>query len=248
MLNRIKEALKLNEAQWVGFKVGAIAGLIFFIIYGAPAALVYGGYGAVLLAGRIFGTPVEPVILVRTAIAVGMVLGLFSTALLFVVLGSLFGAGIGSVGNLIGARVKAIRAAVETAAQSAIPVSEPVFAEAGTGAIENAKVRSWTKAGAVVGAALFFVFGLIPGALYGGSTGILLASRVFSVGAPSEHLVKALYVIGAVMGALGTITVFLVIGAVGGTLLGYAYNSGKEKLAASTGVGGDLDEARVKSK
>ena len=245
MLNRIKEALKLNEAQWVGFKVGAIAGLIFFIIYGAPAALVYGGYGAVLLAGRIFGTPVEPVILARTAIAVGMVLGLFSTALLFVVLGSLFGAGIGSVGNLISARVKAIREAAETAAQSAIPVSEPL---AGPSAIENARVRSWTKAGAVVGAALFFVFGLIPGALYGGSTGILLASRVFSVGAPSEHAVKALYVIGAVMGALGTITVFLVIGAVGGTLLGYAYNSGKEKLAASTDVGGDLDEVRAKSK
>lgn len=242
MLNRIKEAFKLNDAQWMGFKVGGIAGLALFLIFGASNALVYGGYGAILLAGKIFGAPVEPVILARTVIGVGMLMGLFSSALLFVVLGSLFGAGVGSVGNLMGAKVAAAKDAAEKAALS----SQPVLVKAGR--IETHKVRLWTKVGAFVGIALFFAFGLIPGALYGGATGILLANRLFEMGEPSGYMVKTLYGVGSVLGALGTVTVFLVVGAVAGTLMGYAYNAGKGKLTSGGTLPNELGEAGVKNK
>jgi hypothetical protein len=243
MLNRIREALRLNESQWLGFKIGATAGLIFFIIYGAPNALIYGGYGAILLAGKIMGAPVEPAAVARIVIGVGMLMGLLSTALLFVVLGSLFGAGVGSIGNLISVKVKTVMDAAETPQTPATAVSKPVTGKAGGAAV---KIKRWTKAGSFAGVVLFFIFGLVPGALYGGATGILLANRVFAMGEPSPYMLKALYFIGSVMGALGTITVFLVIGAVAGTLLGYAYNSAKEQLAAGTGIPGEMNEIRAK--
>jgi hypothetical protein len=248
MLNKIKETLNLNEVQWTGFRIGAIAGLALFLVYGAPNALIYGGYGAILLAGKIFGAPVEPAILARVVIAVGMLVGLLSSALLFVVLSSLFGAGIGSIGNLVKAKAIEMKQAAGTVNKPSPKVSETASLTSEKVKIEKSQVRPWTKAGAIVGAGLFFIFGLIPGALYGGATGILLANRIFSLGEPSSYMVKTLYAVGAVMGALGAITVFLVIGAIAGTLAGFAFNSGRNRLASGGRMPSEMGKVGVKSK
>ena len=47
--------------------IGAAVGLALFLAIALLPALLYGGYAGVLLAGGIFGTPVQPTFLVRCA-------------------------------------------------------------------------------------------------------------------------------------------------------------------------------------
>lgn len=244
MLKRIKEALGLNNAQWIGFKIGTVSGLLLFIIFGAPMAMIYGGYGTLMLMSKIMGGPVEPMILARIVIAVGIFLGLSSTALFFMLVGSLFGTGIGSAGSLISVKTKELKAVASELPFTSI--SEPVVQLSPETINIRKKVNSWTKVGALVGSVLFFVFGLIPGVLYGGATGIILVHRVFSFGEPSIYIVKGFYFIGSVLGAFGAIAVFLVIGAVMGTLLGYAYHKTVERVSTGRSVG-TLNALKVKN-
>ena len=55
--------------------IGAAVGLALFLAIALLPALLYGGYAGVLLAGGIFGTPVQPTFLVRALIVFGMVMG-----------------------------------------------------------------------------------------------------------------------------------------------------------------------------
>jgi hypothetical protein len=59
--------------------------------------MLYGGYAGVLLAGGIFGTPVEPTILARGLIVFGMVLGVVAVGSLFAVVGAAAGAAVGAL-------------------------------------------------------------------------------------------------------------------------------------------------------
>jgi hypothetical protein len=77
--------------------VGAVVGLIAFFVVALLPALLYGGYAGVLLAGGIFGTPLEPTFLVRALIVFGMVLGVTAIASLFAVGGAFVGAAIGAL-------------------------------------------------------------------------------------------------------------------------------------------------------
>ena len=52
--------------------IGAAVGLALFLAIALLPALLYGGYAGVLLAGGIFGTPVQPTFLVRALIVFGM--------------------------------------------------------------------------------------------------------------------------------------------------------------------------------
>ena len=61
--------------------VGAAVGLALFLAIALLLALLYGGYAGVLLAGGIFGTPVQPTFLVRALIVFGMVMGALAWAL-----------------------------------------------------------------------------------------------------------------------------------------------------------------------
>jgi hypothetical protein len=77
--------------------IGAGVGLATFLAIGLLPALLYGGYAGVLLAGGIFGTPVQATFLVRALIVFGMVLGVTGVGSLFAVGGAAIGAAISAL-------------------------------------------------------------------------------------------------------------------------------------------------------
>jgi hypothetical protein len=77
--------------------VGAGIGLAIFLAVALLPSLLYGGYAGVLLAGGIFGTPVQATLAVRAVIVFGMVLGVTSVASLFTVGGAAAGAAVAAL-------------------------------------------------------------------------------------------------------------------------------------------------------
>jgi hypothetical protein len=77
--------------------IGAGIGLAAFLAVGLLPALLYGGYAGVLLAGGIFGTPVQPTLLVRALIVFGMVMGVTGVGSLFAVAGAAAGAAVSAL-------------------------------------------------------------------------------------------------------------------------------------------------------
>jgi len=77
--------------------IGAAVGLALFLAIGLLPSLVYGGYAGVLLAGGIFGTPIQATFLVRALVVFGMVLGAVGVGSLFAVSGAVFGAAVGAL-------------------------------------------------------------------------------------------------------------------------------------------------------
>jgi hypothetical protein len=82
--------------------VGAGVGLVAFLAVGLLPTLLYGGYAGVLLAGGIYGTPVDSSFGVRALIVFGMVLGVTGVAALFAVAGAAAGAAIGALTSGVG--------------------------------------------------------------------------------------------------------------------------------------------------
>jgi hypothetical protein len=77
--------------------IGAGIGLAAFLAIALLPSLLYGGYAGVLLAGGIFGTPVQPTFLVRALIVFGMVLGVTAVGSLFAVAGAVIGAAVSAL-------------------------------------------------------------------------------------------------------------------------------------------------------
>ena len=75
--------------------VGAAVGLALFLAVALLPALLYGGYAGVMLAGGIFGTPVQATFAVRALIVFGMVMGVTGVGALFAVSGAVAGAAVG---------------------------------------------------------------------------------------------------------------------------------------------------------
>ncbi len=82
--------------------VGAGIGLALFLAIALLPSMLYGGYAGVLLAGGIFGTPVEPTLLARALIVFGMVLGVLAVGSLFAVAGAVAGAAVGALTAVTG--------------------------------------------------------------------------------------------------------------------------------------------------
>ncbi len=77
--------------------IGSAVGLAIFLAIGMLPALLYGGYAGVLLAGGIFGTPLQPTFPVRALIIFGMVRGTVGVGALFSVAGAVVGAAINAL-------------------------------------------------------------------------------------------------------------------------------------------------------
>ena len=77
--------------------IGAAAGLAVFLALALLPALLYGGYAGVLLAGGIFGTPLQATLLVRALVVFGMVMGVVSIGSLFAVGGAVAGAAVATL-------------------------------------------------------------------------------------------------------------------------------------------------------
>jgi len=77
--------------------IGAGIGLASFLAIALLPALLYGGYAGVLLAGGIFGTPVQATFGVRALIVFGMVMGVTGVGALFTVAGAVAGAAVSAL-------------------------------------------------------------------------------------------------------------------------------------------------------
>ena len=80
--------------------IGAAVGLALFLALALLPAVLYGGYAGLLLAGGIFGTPVQATFLVRALIVFGMALGVAGVGSLFAVCGAAAGAAVGALLSL----------------------------------------------------------------------------------------------------------------------------------------------------
>lgn len=77
------------------------------------------------------------------------------------------------------------------------------------------------KIGAAIGGIGFIFFGILPGFYFGSYAALVLMSKLF--GGPLEPtvIVRTLTVVGIVLGILSIASVFIVTGAIFGTLVGY---------------------------
>jgi len=92
----------------MGTKVGAAFGAIGFLAVGIIPGFYFGSYGTLVLLNHLFGGPLEATVLVRVAIAVGILLGIACVASVSIVVGAVLGtiAGYASeaVTNTLGAK------------------------------------------------------------------------------------------------------------------------------------------------
>jgi hypothetical protein len=77
--------------------IGSGIGLATFLAIALLPSMLYGGYAGVLLAGGIFGTPVQATLLARALIVFGMVMGVVGVGSLFAVVGAVAGAAVGAL-------------------------------------------------------------------------------------------------------------------------------------------------------
>jgi hypothetical protein len=73
-----------------------------------------------------------------------------------------------------------------------------------------------TLIGAAVGLALFLAVALLPALLYGGYAGVLLAGGLSGTPLQATFLVRALIVVGMVLGVTSLASLFTVAGAAAG--------------------------------
>ena len=88
--------------------IGSGVGLALFLAIALLPAMLYGGYAGVLLAGGIFGSPIQPTFVVRALIVFGMILGVTGVGSLFAVSGAAAGAAIGALTDGLGHLPRAI--------------------------------------------------------------------------------------------------------------------------------------------
>ena len=81
--------------------IGAAVGLAAFLAIGLLPSLLYGGYAGVLLAGGIFGTPVQATFFVRALVVFGMILGVVGVGGLFAIGGAAAGAAVQALAGAI---------------------------------------------------------------------------------------------------------------------------------------------------
>ena len=90
----------MKQSMRIGRKIGAAIGAIVFLAFGILPGFYFGSYGTLVVLTHLFGGPVDANIIVRMMLVVGTVLGLFCTAAVSIVLGSVFGTAVGYVTEL----------------------------------------------------------------------------------------------------------------------------------------------------
>ncbi|MDA8169960.1 MAG: hypothetical protein M0Z59_09760 [Nitrospiraceae bacterium] len=86
----------------------------------------------------------------------------------------------------------------------------------------NQSARIGRKIGAAFGVVVFLVFGLVPGFYFGSYGSLVVLNHLMGGPVEANILVRMVVVMGTVLGLFCTASVSIVLGAVAGTLLGYA--------------------------
>ncbi|MEJ2685017.1 MAG: hypothetical protein P8Z71_11555 [Candidatus Sulfobium sp.] len=106
-------------------------------------------------------------------------------------------------------------------------------------------MRAGTKIGAVLGAIVFLVFGLVPGFYFGSYGTVVLLNALAGGPVEATTIVRMLTVVGIVLGIFCVGAVSIVLGSVFGTALGYVADVvgslGKVKKA------GEAEEVKIQS-
>lgn len=89
-----------------GTKIGATLGGIAFLIFGIIPGFYFGSYGTLVILKHLMGGPVEPTVIVRMLVAVGILLGIVCIGSVSIVIGSI-------LGTVLGYLVEAVTSPVE---------------------------------------------------------------------------------------------------------------------------------------
>ena len=92
-----------KEMVRMGTKIGAALGGLVCLTFGLLPGFYFGSYGALVVLKHLMGGPVEPTVLVRMIVAVGIMLGIVCIASVSIVVGSI-------VGTVLGYAVEALTA------------------------------------------------------------------------------------------------------------------------------------------
>lgn len=79
----------------MGTKIGAGIGIIGFLVFGIVPGFFFGSYGSLIVINHLMGGPVEPTLIVRVVMAVGILLGIVCVASVSIVSGAILGTGVG---------------------------------------------------------------------------------------------------------------------------------------------------------
>lgn len=101
----------------MGTKIGAGIGVIGFLVFGIVPGFFFGSYGSLIVISHLMGGPVEPTLIVRVVMAVGILLGIVCVASVSIVSGAILGTGVGylvEAANAPKESLKPAKAAVES--------------------------------------------------------------------------------------------------------------------------------------
>lgn len=97
------------------------------------------------------------------------------------------------------------------------------------------KYKVHSLVGAGIGLVVFLAVGLLPSILYGGYAGVLLASGLFGAPVGATFVVRALIVLGMVLGVTSVAALFAVAGAAAGAAVGALTSRGPREAGAEKG-------------
>jgi len=93
------------KALKTGRNIGAMVGGIIFMVFGIVPAFYFGSFGMLTLVTHLVG-PVDPGILVRMLLVVGIIMGLVCTLFVSIVVGSVLGTALAAVTDAVASLAK----------------------------------------------------------------------------------------------------------------------------------------------
>jgi hypothetical protein len=86
-----------NESVKTGMKIGATVGGLAFLVFGVMPGFYFGSFGTLILLQKLMGGTVEPTLIVRAIIVMGILVGIACAATVCLVVGGLLGTALGYV-------------------------------------------------------------------------------------------------------------------------------------------------------
>jgi hypothetical protein len=86
-----------NETVKSGMKIGATVGGLVFLVFGIMPGFYFGSYGTLILLQKLMGGTVEPTLIARALIVMGIVVGIACAAAVCIVVGGLLGTAMGFI-------------------------------------------------------------------------------------------------------------------------------------------------------
>lgn len=89
-----------NETVKAGTKIGATVGGLAFLIFGIVPGFYFGSYGTLILLQKLTGGAVEPSLIVRSIVVMGILVGILCVAAVSIVVGGILGTAMGYLVSL----------------------------------------------------------------------------------------------------------------------------------------------------